>query len=119
MKEDSLTDLDIYLFGEGTHHRAWEKMGAHPGVKEGVCGTYFRVWAPNARKVCVIGDFNNWDRQALPMTSIGASGIWECFAAGVGVGALYKYFIESQWNGYRVEKADPYGFASEIRPRTA
>ena len=119
MKENSLTDLDIHLFAEGTHHRAWEKMGAHPGAKDGVQGTYFRVWAPNARHVSVIGDFNNWDRQALPMTSIGASGIWECFAAGVGGGALYKYFIESQWNGYSVEKADPYGFAAELRPCTA
>ena len=59
MKENSLTDLDIYLFAEGTHHRAWEKMGAHPGDMDGVPGTYFRVWAPNAGKVSVIGDFNN------------------------------------------------------------
>jgi len=119
MKENSLTALDIYLFGEGTHHRMWEKMGAHPGIKDGEQGTYFRVWAPNARQVSVIGDFNNWDRQALPMTSTGSSGIWECFAAGVGGGVLYKYFIESQWNGYCVEKADPYAFASELRPCTA
>ena len=119
MKENSLSDFDIYIFGEGTNHRAWEKMGAHPGVKAGATGTYFRVWAPNARLVSVIGDFNNWDRQALPMTPVGVSGIWECFAPGVGSGALYKYFIESQRNGYCVEKADPYGFASEVRPNTA
>jgi 1,4-alpha-glucan branching enzyme len=119
MKENNLTDLDIYLFAEGTHHRVWEKLGAHPGVKDGAQGTYFRVWAPNARWVSVIGDFNNWDRQALPMTPVGVSGIWEGFAAGLGNGALYKYFIESQRNGYRVEKADPYGFAAEIRPNTA
>ncbi|MCL2877929.1 MAG: 1,4-alpha-glucan branching protein GlgB [Acidobacteria bacterium] len=119
MKENSLTDLDIYLFGEGTHHRAWEKMGAHPGMKDGEYGTYFRVWAPNARRVSVIGDFNNWDRWALSMKAAGVSGIWEGFAAGVGDGALYKYFIESQWNNYSVEKADPYAFASELRPNTA
>ena len=119
MKENSLTDLDIYLFGEGTHHRAWEKMGAHPGEQNGVSGTYFRVWAPNARRVSVIGDFNGWDRQSSPMMSVGVSGIWECFVAGINEGALYKYFIESQWNGYCVEKADPYAFASEVRPKTA
>jgi len=119
MKENSLTDLDIYLFGEGTHHRAWEKMGAHPGVRDGARGTYFRVWAPNAIRVSVTGDFNDWDRHALPMTPVGVSGIWDCFAAGVEAGALYKYFIESHWNGYSVEKADPFAFASEIRPRTA
>ena len=119
MKENSLTDLDIYLFGEGTHHRAWEKLGAHPGVKDGAQGTYFRVWAPNAKRVSIIGDFNNWNREALSMTHVGVSGIWESFAAGVGDGALYKYYIESRWNGYCVEKADPFGFASELRPKTA
>jgi len=119
MNENSITDLDIYLFGEGTHHRAWEKMGAHPCVKDGVEGTCFRVWAPNAARVSVVGDFNNWDRQTLPMTPVDVSGIWECFAGGVGDGALYKYYIESQFNGYSVEKADPYGFAAEMRPLTA
>ena len=119
MKENTLTDLDLYLFGEGTHHRAWEKMGAHQCLKDGAQGTYFRVWAPNARQVSVVGDFNNWDRQALPMTQVGVSGIWECFASGAGEGALYKYFIESHLNGYSVEKGDPYAFATEMRPNTA
>ena len=119
MKENSLTDLDIYLFGEGTHHRAWEKLGAHTCVKDGAEGTFFRVWAPNAARVSVVGDFNGWDRQTFPMTPVGVSGIWECFVGGVGSGALYKYFIESQCNGYSVEKADPYAFAAEMRPLTA
>jgi len=119
MTRNRLTDLDLYLFGEGTHYHSYEKMGAHPGTKNGVNGTWFRVWAPNAQNIFVTGAFNDWDRHASPMSQQGNSGIWECFIPGVGAGALYKYFIESQWNGYCVEKADPYGFAAEIRPRTA
>jgi 1,4-alpha-glucan branching enzyme len=94
-------------------------MGAHVGDKDGIAGTYFRVWAPNAQAVSVIGDFNGWDCQATLMFCCGQSGIWEGFVPGVGIGALYKYYIESRYHGYCVEKADPYGFAAEIRPKTA
>jgi 1,4-alpha-glucan branching enzyme len=119
MTKNRLTEFDLYLIGEGTHYRAYEKMGAHVGNKEGTSGTYFRVWAPNARAVSVIGDFNGWDCQATPMSSCGQSGIWEGFVPGVDIGALYKYYIESRYHDYCVEKADPYGFAAEIRPKTA
>jgi len=119
MTKNRLTDFDLYLIGEGTHYRAYEKMGAHVGDKDGASGTYFRVWAPNAQAVSVIGDFNAWDCQATPMFCCGQSGIWECFIPGVGIGSLYKYYIESHYHGYCVEKADPYGFAAEIRPKTA
>jgi 1,4-alpha-glucan branching enzyme len=119
MNGEALTDFDLHLISEGTHYRTYEKLGAHPGKLDGVQGVYFRVWAPNAQAVSVIGDFNGWDRRADPMRSRGVTGIWECFVAGAGQGSLYKYFIESQFNGYSVEKADPYGFAAEIRPQTA
>ncbi|NLV29733.1 MAG: 1,4-alpha-glucan branching protein GlgB [Acidobacteria bacterium] len=119
MTSDRLTDFDLHLIGEGTHYRTWEKLGAHPGRLDGAPGTFFRVWAPNARRVSVIGDFNGWDREAAPLQPRGSSGIWDGFAPGVKSGDLYKYFIESRYGGYAVEKADPYGFAAEIRPRTA
>jgi len=119
MNSDDLTDFDLHLFAEGTHYRTYEKLGAHLGKRDGVQGTFFRVWAPNAERVSVLGDFNGWNRQSTPMQSRADSGIWDCFVPGVGAGSLYKYFIESRFQGYRVEKADPYGFAAEIRPRTA
>jgi 1,4-alpha-glucan branching enzyme len=114
-----LTDYDLYLWSEGSHHRAWEKMGAHLVEVDGVVGTRFALWAPNARSVSVIGDFNGWDETAHYMNNLGDSGVWERFIPGVGQGALYKYAIHSQWNGFRAEKADPFGFACEIRPQTA
>ncbi|HSW39390.1 MAG TPA: 1,4-alpha-glucan branching protein GlgB [Acidobacteriota bacterium] len=117
MNGEALTEFDLHLISEGTHYRTYEKLGAHPG-KLGD-GVYFRVWAPNAQKVSVIGDFNGWNREAAIMRSHGNTGIWECFVPGAGHGSLYKYFIESRYNGYSVEKADPYGFAAEIRPQTA
>ncbi len=114
-----LTDYDLYLWSEGSHHRAWEKMGAHLVEVDGVVGTRFALWAPNARSVSVIGDFNGWDETAHYMNNLGDSGVWERFIPEVGQGALYKYAIHSQWNGFRAEKADPFGFACEIRPQTA
>ncbi len=114
-----LTDYDLYLWMEGTHHRAWEKMGAHLAEWQGELGTRFAVWAPNARRVSVVGDFNGWDEGANPLWHRGDSGIWEGFIPGVKQGDLYKYAIESQYNGYKVQKADPFGFACEIRPQTA
>ncbi|HSL17032.1 MAG TPA: 1,4-alpha-glucan branching protein GlgB [Methylomirabilota bacterium] len=114
-----LTDYDVHLFSEGSHYRAWEKLGAHLCTRDGAAGTAFAVWAPNAARVAVIGDFNGWDDQRHLLEPLGGSGIWHGFVEGVGVGALYKYAIRSSVGGYRTEKTDPYGFACEIRPATA
>ncbi|HJT79363.1 MAG TPA: 1,4-alpha-glucan branching protein GlgB [Gemmataceae bacterium] len=119
MATAELSDLDVYLWSEGTHYRAYEKLGAHLAERDGVEGTQFAVWAPNARFVSVVGEFNRWQPGVNPLHPVGASGIWEGFVPGVGQGTLYKYHIESQYHGYRVDKADPYAFASEIRPQTA
>jgi 1,4-alpha-glucan branching enzyme len=114
-----LSEYDLHLLIEGTHYRAWQKFGAHPAVVDGVEGTWFAVWAPNAREVSVVGGFNNWDASAHHLMARGDSGIWEAFVPGVGTGALYKYAIRSAYGDYEVQKADPYGFAGEIRPHTA
>jgi 1,4-alpha-glucan branching enzyme len=114
-----LTDYDLYLFGEGTHHRAYEKLGAHLGEVDGEQGVHFAVWAPNAALVSVIGQFNNWNPRSDPLEVRPHAGIWEGFIPRLGSGSLYKYHIESKHNGYWVDKADPYGFAAEIRPQTA
>ncbi len=114
-----LSDFDLYLFNEGTNVRAYQKMGAHPTEVAGVVGTFFAVWAPDAEDVSVIGDFNGWDPQSAPMRSRGISGIWEAFVPGIGEGALYKYSIRPRGARRRMDKADPYAFASELRPRTA
>jgi 1,4-alpha-glucan branching enzyme len=115
----SLTEYDLYLLGEGNHHCIYEKLGAHLSERDGAAGTHFAVWAPNARQVSVIGDFNQWRRNEHPLHCRGSSGIWEGFIPDVGQGALYKYAIVSRYGDYRVDKADPYGFAAEIRPQTA
>jgi 1,4-alpha-glucan branching enzyme len=115
----TLTDYDVYLWAEGTHARSYEKLGAHLAERDGVGGTQFAVWAPNARRVCVVGDFNGWDPDRHPLRPVRSSGIWEGFLPHVGQGALYKYAITSQVDNYTVEKADPYAFAAEIRPQTA
>ncbi|MBK8977742.1 MAG: 1,4-alpha-glucan branching protein GlgB [Planctomycetes bacterium] len=114
-----LGELDLHLFNEGRHDRAYEKLGAHLHRHEGVDGAWFAVWAPAARYVAVIGDFNGWDPGAHPLVPCGASGIWETFVPGVGKGAVYKFRIESHFNGYKVDKADPYGRFHEVAPRTA
>jgi 1,4-alpha-glucan branching enzyme len=114
-----LSDDDLYLFNEGSHYRLYEKLGAHPMTVNGVNGTYFAVWAPNAQQVFVIGDFNGWNKISHPLRSRGNSGIWEGFIPGIGQGAIYKYYIVSQHRNYRVEKADPFAFFSETPPRTA
>src|SRR6185437_10842240 len=92
---------------------------AHLAERDGVAGTHFAVWAPDARTVSVVGDFNGWRPGANPLHSVKTSGIWEAFIPGIGQGAVYKYAITSRVRDYVVEKADPYGFAAEIRPRTA
>ncbi len=114
-----LTEEDLYLFGESTQLRGWEKLGAHPMTVDRVDGTRFAVWAPNAEAISVVGDFNGWVEGRHPMHSTGASGVWEAFLPGVGQGARYKYAIRSRERGYRVQKADPYAFHFERRPETA
>ena len=118
MENTLLTDYDLYLFAEGKHHRTYEKMGAHLREAEGAAGVQFAVWAPNAQQVSVIGDFNGWDPARDPMEPR-AAGVWERFIPGIGRGALYKYHVASRYNAYQADKADPYGFAAEIRPHTA
>jgi 1,4-alpha-glucan branching enzyme len=114
-----LSDYDLYLLGEGTHYRAYEKMGAHLGEAAGRRGVNFAVWAPNARQVSVIGDFNGWNPQPNALGLRGATGVWEGFVPDVEAGARYKYHIASQYRDYEVDKADPYAFGAEIRPQTA
>lgn len=114
-----LTDFDVHLWSEGSHYRAYEKLGAHITERDGVKGTQFAVWAPNARWVSVVGDFNGWEPGKHPLHPVGSSGIWEGFVPGVGVGTLYKFAIFSRYHNYWVEKSDPYAFATELRPRTA
>ena len=113
-----LTDDDLYLFNEGSHFRLYEKLGAHLMTLDGVEGTHFSVWAPNAEQVYVIGDFNGWDKSSHPLRPRGQSGIWEGFIPGVGQGANYKYHVVSRYRGYRVDKADPFAFYDEVPPRT-
>jgi 1,4-alpha-glucan branching enzyme len=111
-----LMDLDYHLFNEGTHTRIYEKLGAHPLTRAGSVGTQFAVWAPNARAVSVVGDFNAWDDSKLPLAR-GEGGIWTGFASGVQGGAVYKYRVFAQ-SGQPFDKADPYAFYSEVAPRT-
>jgi 1,4-alpha-glucan branching enzyme len=115
-----VSERDVYLFREGTHQRLYEVLGAHATVAGESTGTFFGVWAPNAGRVTVMGDFNGWDPNAHPLRArIDDSGIWEGFVAGVGNGALYKYHIESRLGGHRVDKGDPMGFFWEHAPQTA
>ncbi len=115
-----LSDYDLYLFGQGKNYQIYEKMGAHLRTVNDVTGVNFAVWAPNAMGVSVIGDFNDWNRSANPMhRRHNDLGIWECFVPGVQVGTLYKFAIYSRYNHYTVDKTDPYGFAAELRPKTA
>ena len=114
-----LTDDDLYLFNEGSLFRLHEKLGSHLMRSEGKDGTYFAVWAPNAEQVCVMGDFNGWDKKSHPLRSKGQSGIWEGFIPGIGKGTTYKYHIKSQQKNYRVDKTDPFALHNEVSPRTA
>ena len=112
------TELDQYLFGQGTHYDIYRKLGAHP-VKDGdEEGVYFAVWAPNAQGVSVIGEFNEWDEQANPMTKAGPIGVFETFVPGAKIGQLYEFFIIGM-NGEHIYKADPYANEAELRPGTA
>lgn len=114
------TEHDIYLFREGRHFRLYNKLGAHAHEIKGVAGTYFAVWAPNARQVAVVGDFNGWRADAHPLFARpDDSGIWEGFIPGVARGACYKYHLSSRQGNYQVEKADPFAVHTETPPRTA
>ncbi len=114
-----LSEHDVYLLREGTHYRLYEKLGAHPMTVDGVEGVLFAVWAPNARRVAVKGDFNGWNAHTHPLAvRLDSSGIWEGFVPGLGNGTVYKYHLVSH-DGYEVEKGDPFAFRWEVPPRTA
>jgi 1,4-alpha-glucan branching enzyme len=117
--QSPLSDYDLYLWAEGSHFTSYEKLGAHPAEADGAAGVRFAVWAPNAAEVSVIGEFNGWNRGAHRLQPVQSSGIWQGFVSGIGEGSLYKYDIQSQFNGFRVAKADPYAFATEHPPGTA
>ncbi|OSC72660.1 1,4-alpha-glucan branching enzyme, partial [Streptomyces sp. 4F] len=114
----ALGDLDLHLIAEGRHEQLWRALGAHPMTHEGVRGTRFTVWAPNAQGVRVAADFTHWDGTAFPMRSMGSSGVWELFLPGVGEGTRYKFEIHSRY-GHRFLKADPMARAAEEPPNTA
>jgi 1,4-alpha-glucan branching enzyme len=112
-----LTDFDLHLIGEGTHYRNYEKLGTHPMILNGVRGVHFAVWAPNATRVSVVGDFNRWDGRRHPMRVRGGTGVWELFLPGFGEGEIYKFEIKS--GPHLLIKADPYAFFFEVRPQSA
>src|SRR3989454_486171 len=114
----TLSDQDLYLFNEGTEHRVYQKLGAHPREVDGVSGVSFAVWAPNALRVSVVGDFNRWDGRYFPMRLLGNSGVWEIFIPGLQEGFLYKYEIVPRRGAMRL-KTDPYGAYFEGPPNNA
>lgn len=113
-----LTDYDLYLLGEGTHFQNYEKLGAHLREIAGVAGVHFAVWAPNASRVSVVGDFNHWDGRVHPMRAR-PTGIWEIFIPGLAEGSFYKFEILARSGEMMTLKADPYAFASELRPKSS
>jgi 1,4-alpha-glucan branching enzyme len=113
-----LTDFDLYLHGEGTHFESYNTMGSHITECLGVKGVRFAVWAPNAEVVCLVGDFNQWDTRRNPMR-LRNGGIWEIFIPDMAEGACYKYYVRSRFWAHRELKADPYGFAMEVPPKSA
>jgi len=114
-----LTDFDLHLFAEGTFYKAYEKLGGHLRTVGHITGVHFVVWAPNAVRVSVVGDFNRWDGRCHPMTNRGATGLWELFIPDLPEFTLYKYEIRSRHHDALLLKADPYARTSELRPRTA
>src|SRR6266851_843644 len=113
-----LTDFDLYLLGEGTHHRAFEKLGAHRVRVGTTTGVLFSVWAPNADQVSLVGDFNGWDGRVHPMRLLAPSGVWELFIPDLPDGEKYKFEIRTA-GGVLRQKCDPFGFAFEAPPQTA
>ena len=122
MKKDTtnifITEFDTYLFGQGTHYEIYNKMGAHLAVKDGKDGVYFAVWAPAAREVYVVGDFNEWKAYGYDMVKISDGGVYELFVPGAKEGQCYKFLIITQ-EGEALYKADPYANAAQLRPETA
>jgi len=114
----TVDELDVHLAAEGRHEELYRRLGAHPREVEGVAGVAFAVWAPNARSVSVIGDFNGWDGRLHPMRTLGATGIWELFVPGLAPGSKYKFELRTRTRGLRL-KADPLAFATEMPPRNA
>ncbi|MFD6200985.1 1,4-alpha-glucan branching enzyme [Streptomyces rubiginosohelvolus] len=114
----SIGDLDLHLIGEGRHEELWRALGAEPMEHQGVAGTRFTLWAPNARGVRITGDFNYWDGTGFPMRSLGSTGVWELFLPGVGEGALYKFDI-CRPDGSHTVRADPMARRTEVPPATA
>ena len=114
-----LTEMDLYLLSEGRHFESYEKLGAHIRTVDDVEGVHFAVWAPNAYRVSVIGEFNAWDARVHPMRKHVTNGLWEIFIPGLDEWTLYKFDLRSLVDGYHTEKTDPYGHFNEMRPRTA
>ncbi|HXG54336.1 MAG TPA: 1,4-alpha-glucan branching protein GlgB [Vicinamibacterales bacterium] len=116
--EPVISDYDLHLFGEGNHTRIYDKLGAHPATVDGTAGVHFAIWAPNAHRVSVVGDFNRWDGDVHPMHPLGASGVWSVFVPGATTGLRYKFEVRTRYGARRL-KADPYGFAFELPPASA
>ena len=119
VKTSELSEFDLYLFHQGTNYHAYEMLGAHFVERDGRKGVRFAVWAPHAKSISVVGDFNEWNTRVNPMTRGRDGEIWEVFIPDIEEGAVYKYAIEPQWGGPRIMKADPYGFYAEKKPNTA
>ena len=114
-----ITDFDRYLLGEGTHLKSYEKLGAHAATQNGMAGVYFAVWAPNAKTISVVGDFNGWTAGTHPLAKLPESEFWAGFLTGIKEGDIYKYAITSTVDGQVRLKSDPYAFFCETRPKTA
>ncbi len=114
----TIGEVDLYLFAKGVHYQLWQVMGGRVTTHQGVNGVKFTVWAPNAKRVSIVGDFNHWNGLTNPMRSIGHSGVWELFIPGLREGEKYKFEIKTQ-SGELLLKTDPYGYSSEVRPATA
>ncbi len=113
-----VSETDAYLFGNGTHYDIYKKLGAHPSEEDGEKGFFFAVWAPNAKAVHVVGNFNEWDEEKHSMTKLNDGGIWTLFIPGIGAGEIYKYCITTK-DGSKIYKADPFANSAELRPGTA
>jgi 1,4-alpha-glucan branching enzyme len=110
---------DLHLFNEGNHYRLYRKLGTHLAEHGGEHGAHFSVWAPSARRVSVMGDFNGWNKTSHPLRGVGTSGVWSGFVPGIAQGAHYKYHVVSHDGDHRVDKADPFAFRQELPPRTS
>jgi 1,4-alpha-glucan branching enzyme len=119
IKTQFITDFDLHLFSEGSHYRLYDKLGAHITEENGKAGTNFAVWAPSAAKVSITGDFNEWNAETTPMQPLQTSGIWSIFVPGVKEGDNYKFHITPSNGMAQSDRCDPYGFAAEMRPKTA